>query len=78
MNYFCYLRKYNSSEIYFVDIRKDISSDRMAERYDKMNLNYKRTGTQEKGWSSESWDEFDKCDGNEILYDLNENATVMG
>jgi len=43
-----------------------------------MNLNYVRTQTQEKGWSSESWDEFDKCDGREILYDLNENATMMG
>ena len=50
----------------------------MATKYDKMNLNYKRTQTQEKGWSSESWDEFDKCDGHEILYDLNENATIMG
>ncbi len=50
----------------------------MAQKYDEMNLNYKRTTTQEKGWSSESWDEFDKCDGNEILFDLNENDTVMG
>ena len=40
----------------------------MAQKYDEMNLNYKRTTTQEKGWSSESWDEFDKCDGNEICY----------
>jgi len=36
----------------------------MAEKYEEMNLNYKRTQTQDKGWSSESWDEFDKCDGN--------------
>jgi len=50
----------------------------MAEKYDEMNLNYKRTQTQEKGWLSESWDEFDKCDGNEILYDLNEDGTVLG
>ena len=38
----------------------------MEKKYDKMRLNYKKTSTPEKGWSSESWDEFDKCAGNEI------------
>ena len=46
--------------------------------YEDLGLNYKRTSTQEKGWSSEAWDEFDKCNGNEILFDLDENDTVMG
>jgi hypothetical protein len=53
----------------------------MAQGYDgheDLGLNYKRTSTQEKGWSSEAWDEFDKCDGNEILFDLDENDTIMG
>ena len=50
----------------------------MTASYTEMNLNYLRTQTQEKGWSSESWDEFDKCDGREILFDLNESATRMG
>ncbi len=72
------MRKDKSSGIYFWDIQKNISSEKVAQRYDERNLNYKRTTTQEKGWSSESWDEFDKCDGNEILYDLNEDDTVMG
>ncbi len=43
-----------------------------------MGLNYKKMATQEKGWSSESWDEFDKCDGNEIRFDLDEDVTTMG
>ncbi len=50
----------------------------MAEKYDKMKLNHKRTSTPEKVWSSESWDEFDKCTGGEILFDINEKDTVMG
>ena len=46
---------------------KILLQTKMKRKYDEMGLNYKRTTTQEKGWSSESWDEFDKCDGNEIL-----------
>ena len=79
MNYFGELRKDISSSIYISAVFERIFlQTKMAQKYDEMNLNYKRTTTQEKGWSSESWDEFDKCDGNEILYDLNEDDTVMG
>jgi phenolic acid decarboxylase len=50
----------------------------MAKNYDEMRLNYKKTSTPEKGGSSEAWDEFDKCTGNEIRFDMNEKDTVMG
>ena len=73
------MRKVSDIYIYISSIfEQKFLQNRMATKYNEMNLNYKRTQTQEKGWSSESWDEFDKCDGHEILYDLNENGTIMG
>jgi len=60
------------------DLETIFFPENMAQGYEDLGLNYKRTSTQEKGWSSEAWDEFDKCDGNEILFDLDENDTVMG
>ena len=50
----------------------------MAERYDEMNLNYRRTSTQERGWSSETMDEFNRLDGNEIWFDMDKDITTMG
>ena len=65
-------------KIVSADIRKDIFSENMAQGYGEMGLNYKRTSTQEKGWSSESCYEFDKCAGDEILFDMNAYETIMG
>jgi len=50
----------------------------MAREYGEMSLNYRRTSTTERGWSTESMDEFDKCDGNEIWFDIDEGKTTMG
>ncbi len=43
-----------------------------------MSSNYRRTSTQERGWSCESMDEFEKCSGNEIWFDLDVAVTTMG
>ncbi len=50
----------------------------MAKEYGEMSLNYRRTSTLERGWSTESMDEFDKCDGNEMWFDMDKDITTMG
>ncbi len=45
----------------------------------KATLNsWKRIETDEKGWSCEDLDEFDKFNGCEVWYDLYEMDTTMG
>ena len=49
-----------------------------AEQKEERKMNWRPSKPQEKGWSSESLDEFDEYDGNEILFNINENDTIMG